>query len=51
MGADEEYRALIILTSDNDPLYEQTLGRAREAFPGIDITGKKEFARTDKLDY
>jgi hypothetical protein len=43
MGADEGYRALIILTSDNDPLYEQTLGRAREAFPGIDIIGKKEF--------
>lgn len=43
MGADEGYRTLIILTSDNDPLYEQTLGRAREAFPGIDIIGKKEF--------
>jgi hypothetical protein len=43
MGADEGYRTLIILTSDNDPLYEQTLGRVREAFPGIDIIGKKEF--------
>jgi hypothetical protein len=43
MGADEGYGTLIILTSDNDPLYEQTLGRAREAFPGIDIIGKKEF--------
>jgi hypothetical protein len=43
MGADEGYRTLIILTSDNDPLYEQTLGRAREAFPGIDIIAKKEF--------
>ena len=43
MGADEGYRTIIILTSDNDPLYEQTLGRAREAFPGIDIIGKKEF--------
>ncbi|MGE0277740.1 MAG: Z1 domain-containing protein [Nitrospiraceae bacterium] len=43
MGADEGYRTIIILTSDNDPLYEQTLGRTREAFPGIDIIGKKEF--------
>jgi hypothetical protein len=43
MGADEGYRALIILTSDNDPLYEQTLGRAREAFPGMDILGKQYF--------
>src|SRR5258708_29362676 len=47
MGADEGYRTLIILTSDNDPLYEQTLGRAREAFPGIDIIGKKEFKDAD----
>src|SRR5260370_13174663 len=43
MGADEGYRTIIILTSDNDALYEQTLGRAREAFPGIDIISKKEF--------
>ncbi len=43
MGADEGYRTIIILTSDNDPLYEQTLGRIREAFPGVDIIGKKEF--------
>jgi Z1 domain len=47
IGADEGYRTLIILTSDNNPLYEQTLGRAREAFPGIDIIGKKEFKDAD----
>src|SRR6267378_2074290 len=40
MGADEGYRTLIILTSDSDPLYDQTLGRTREAFPGIDIISK-----------
>lgn len=27
MGADEGYRTLIVLTSDIDPLYEQTRGR------------------------
>ena len=43
MGADEGYRTIIVLTSDNDPLYEQTLGRVREAFPGIDIIGKTDF--------
>ena len=43
IGADEGYRTIIILTSDNDPLYEQTLGRAQEAFPGMDIIGKKDF--------
>lgn len=46
IGADEGYRTIIILTSDNDPLYEQTLNRARQAFPGIDIIGKKEFRDT-----
>jgi hypothetical protein len=47
MGADEGYRTIIILTSDNDPLYDQTLGRVREAFPGIDIIGKTEFKDAD----
>ncbi len=47
MGADEGYRTILILTSDNGPLYEQTLGRAREAFPGIDIIGKKELKDAD----
>src|SRR5713226_532472 len=43
MGADEGYRTIIILTSDNDALYEQTLGRIQEAFPGIDVLGKNDF--------
>jgi Z1 domain-containing protein len=47
MGADEGYRTIIILTSDIDPLYEQTLGRAQEAFPGIDILGKKDIRDVD----
>lgn len=47
MGADEGYRTIIILTSDIDPLYEQTLGRAQEAFPGIDILGKKDIGDPD----
>jgi hypothetical protein len=47
IGADEGYRTIIILTSDNDPLYEQTLGRVQEAFPGIDIIGKNDFKDAD----
>lgn len=46
MGADEGYRTIIVLTSDNDALYDQTLGRVREAFPGIDILGKADFKDT-----
>jgi hypothetical protein len=42
MGADEGYRTIIILTSDNDALYDQTLGRVQEAFPGMDILGKPD---------
>ena len=42
IGADEGYRTILILTSDNDPLYEQTLGRAKEAFPGMDILSKAD---------
>lgn len=47
MGADEGYRTLIILTSDIDPLYEQTRGRIQEAFPGMDIIGKTEIRDRD----
>lgn len=47
IGADEGYRTLIILTSDIDPLYQQTLNRVREAFPGIDILGKSDFRDAD----
>ena len=42
IGADAGYRTLIVLTSDIDPLYEQTLGRVREAFPGMDVLGKMD---------
>src|SRR5438445_11641519 len=49
IGADEGYRTIIILTSDNDPLYLQTLGRAQEAFPGMDIIGKKDFKDADSF--
>ncbi|MEX2173286.1 MAG: Z1 domain-containing protein [Pirellulaceae bacterium] len=49
IGADEGYRTLIILTSDNDPLYDQTLSRARQAFPGIDIIGKADFKDADSF--
>ncbi len=47
VGADEGYRTIIILTSDNDPLYAQTLTRVRQAFPGIEILGKNDFKDTN----
>jgi hypothetical protein len=42
MGADAGYDVIVILTSDIDPLYRQTLARVREAFPGLDILGKTD---------
>lgn len=49
IGADEGYRTIIILTSDIDPLYDQTLGRAKEAFPGMDILGKQDIHDIDSF--
>ena len=42
MAADEGYRTIIVLTSDIDPLYEQTKGRIQEALPGMDVLGKAD---------
>jgi hypothetical protein len=47
MGADVGYRVIVILTSDIDPLYQQTLARVREAFPGIDVLAKSDFKDSD----
>jgi len=47
IGADQGYRTIIILTSDINPLYEQTLRRVRQAFPGIDIIGREDFKDAD----
>lgn len=40
IAGDTGYKTIIILTSDIDPLYQQTLSRVREAFPGMDILSK-----------
>ncbi len=47
IAADRGYKAIIILTSDINPLYLQTLNRVREAFPGMDILGKDDFHDAD----
>lgn len=46
-AADEGYRTIIVLTSDNDALYDQTFGRVQEAFPGMEILGKGDFRNAD----
>jgi hypothetical protein len=43
MAADNGFDVLLVLTSDNDPLYEQTLDRIRAALGGITVLGKKDW--------
>jgi len=50
MGADAGYQIVLVLTSDIDPLYKQTLQRIREAFPGIDILAKSDFKDVDAFN-
>lgn len=49
MGADAGYQVILILTSDIDPLYMQTLARVREAFPGMDVLEKSDFRDHDSF--
>lgn len=43
MAADNGFDCLLVLTTDNDPLYEQTLDRVRAALGGIRVLGKKDW--------
>jgi hypothetical protein len=43
MGFDVGYRTVLVLTTDIDPLYLQTLRRVQEALPQIDIISKQDF--------
>lgn len=51
MAADNGFQCIVILTSDNDILYEQTLKRMKSALQGLSVLGKtdwgdpKRFAR------
>ncbi len=43
MAADNGFDCILVLTSDNDPLYEQTLERIRAALGGTTVLGKKDW--------
>jgi Z1 domain len=43
MAADNGFDCILILTTDNDPLYEQTLDRVKAALRGLTILGKKDW--------
>lgn len=43
MAVDNDFQCIIILTSDIDVLYNQTLERLRKALRGLNIIGKNDF--------
>jgi len=48
MAADNGFQCTVILTSDIDILYEQTLERVRRALPGLNVLGKNDW-RQDQI--
>lgn len=49
IAADTGYKTILVLTSDIDPLYLQTLGRIQEAFPAMDVLGKADIKNDESF--
>lgn len=43
MAADNGFQYVLILTSDNDPLYDQTVERVKKALRGLVVLGKNDW--------
>src|SRR5882724_4272455 len=43
MAADNGFQCILVLTTDNDPLYDQTLERIRAGLRGLTVLGKREW--------
>ncbi len=50
LAADNGYSNFIVLTSNINDLYDQTLGRIKKSLDGFDVLGKKEFQRFSGFD-
>ena len=50
MAADNGFQCIVILTSDIDVLYEQTLERVRRALPGLNVLGKNDWKDVDRFE-
>lgn len=50
MAADNGFQCAVILTSDIDLLYDQTLERVRKALPGLNILGKNDWRDAQKFE-
>jgi hypothetical protein len=49
IAADTGYKLVLVLTSDILPLYQQTLDRIKQAFPGMAVLGKDDVKNDDSL--
>jgi len=49
MAADNGFQCAVILTSDIDLLYNQTLERVRRALPGLTVLGKNDWRDTHRF--
>src|ERR1035438_8642461 len=50
MAADNGFKCIIILTSDNNPLYGQTYKRTRQALRGLKVLGKNEWEDKESFE-
>lgn len=50
MAADNGFRCILVLTSDIDLLYDQTLERVRKALRGLTVLGKKDWKDAQRFE-
>ncbi len=49
MAVDNGFNGVIVLTSDNDELYDQTVERVRQALRGMTVLGKRDWRQPSDL--
>ncbi len=50
MAADNGFQCIVVLTSDIDVLYEQTLERVRRALPGLSVLAKNDWKDAQRFE-
>jgi hypothetical protein len=50
MAADNEFQCIVVLTSDIDVLYDQTLERVKRALPGLTVLGKNDWRDAQRFE-
>jgi hypothetical protein len=50
MAADNGFQCIVVLTSDIDVLYDQTLERVKRALPGLTVLGKNDWRDAQRFE-